>query len=77
MGAIYYDRDEYLEGDKWFKEAIKRGATIEDVDTEIKRVVKNAKDEHKRLEVVEYLLKKDPKRYAWSKDYLKKQKDKD
>jgi hypothetical protein len=72
MGAICYERREYPKGDYWFEEAIKRGASPRDQDAEIKRVVKNAKDENKRREVVEYLLKKDPQRYAWAKAYLKK-----
>ncbi|HEY9649311.1 MAG TPA: hypothetical protein V6C95_01515, partial [Coleofasciculaceae cyanobacterium] len=76
MGAICYERREYVKGDKWFEEAIKRGASPRDQDAEIKRVVKNAKDEDKRSEVVEYLLKKDPQRYAWAKSYLKKPKKK-
>jgi len=76
MGAICYERREYLKGDNWFEEAIKRGASPGDQDAEIKRVVKNAKDENKRREVVEYLLKKDPQRYAWAKSYLKKPKNK-
>lgn len=76
MGAICYERHEYVNGDYWFEEAIKRGASPRDQDAEIKRVVKNAKNENKRLEVVEYLLKKDPQRYAWAKSYLKKSKKK-
>ncbi len=72
MGAICYERREYVKGDYWFEEAIKRGASPGDQDAEIKRVVKNAKDENKRREVVDYLLKKDPQRYAWAKSYLKK-----
>lgn len=72
MGAICYERGEYTKGDYWFEEAIKRGASPSDQDAEIKRVVKNAKDENKRSEVVEYLLKKDPERYAWAKAYQKK-----
>ena len=72
MGAICYERGEYTKGDYWFEEAIKRGASPRDQDAEIKRVVKNAKDENKRSEVVEYLLKKDSQRYAWAKSYLKK-----
>ncbi len=74
MGAICFERGEYAKGDYWFEEAIKRGASPSDQDAEIKRVVKNAKDENKRREVVEYLLKKDPQRYAWAKSYLKKPK---
>ena len=71
MGAICFERGQYLKGERWFDEAIKRGASPRDMDAEIKRVVKNA-DNNKRRQVVEYLLKKDPKRYAWAKSYLKK-----
>jgi hypothetical protein len=76
MGAICYERHQYADGDYWFNEAIKRGANPRDTDAEIKRVVRNAKDENKRREVVEYLLKKDPVRYAWAKFYQKKLKNK-
>jgi hypothetical protein len=72
MGAICFERGEFFEGERWFNEAIKRGASPRDQDAEMKRVVKNAKDENKRREVVEYLLKKDPHRYAWANSYLKK-----
>jgi len=71
MGAICFERGQYIKGERWFDEAIKRGASPRDMDAEIKRVVKNA-DNNKRRQVVEYLLKKDPKRYAWAKSYLKK-----
>lgn len=72
MGAICFERHQYSDGEYWFQEAIKRGANPRDMDSEIKRVVKNAKDENKRREVIEYLLKKDSQRYAWAKSYLKK-----
>ena len=71
MGAICFERGQLYEGNYWFEEAIKRGASRRDIDAEIKRVVKNA-DKNKRQQVVEYLLKKDPARYAWAKSYLKK-----
>jgi hypothetical protein len=72
MGAICFERSQFSEGERWFNEAIKRGAESEDIDSELKQVVKNAKDE-KRREVVEYLLKKNPQRYAWAKSYRKRQ----
>ncbi|MEH2401933.1 hypothetical protein [Nostoc sp.] len=72
MGAICFERHQYSDGEYWFQEAIKRGANPRDMDSEIKRVVKNAKDENKRREVIEYLLKKDSQRYSWAKSYLKK-----
>ena len=72
MGAICFERGQYSQGDDWFNKAIKRGAESEDIDSELKQVVKNAKDE-KRREVVEYLLKKNPQRYAWAKAYRKRE----
>jgi predicted glutamine amidotransferase len=69
MGAICYERGEYDEGDRWFKKAIKRGASPRDQDAEIKRVLKKA-DKKKRREMVKYLLKTDPVRYKWAKKYL-------
>lgn len=71
LGAICYDRGEYEKGDKWFEMAVERGATANDIDDEIKRIVRMTKDKDKRREVVEYLLKKDPDRYSWAKSHLK------
>ncbi|WP_333336829.1 hypothetical protein [Microcoleus sp. BROC3] len=76
MGAICFERGEFLEGERWFNEAIKRGASPKDQDAEMKRVVKNTKDENKRREVINYLLKKDSRRYAWANSYLKQPKNK-
>ncbi|MDZ7992018.1 MAG: hypothetical protein RM022_010320 [Nostoc sp. EfeVER01] len=76
MGAICFERHQYSDGEYWFQEAIKRGANPRDMDSEIKRVVKNAKDENKRRQVINYLLNKDPQRYAWAKSYIKKLKNK-
>ena len=73
MGAICFERSQFSEGERWFNEAIKRGAESEDIDSELKQVVKNTKDENKRREVVEYLLKKNPQRYAWAKSYRKRE----
>jgi hypothetical protein len=72
MGAICYDKYDYEQGNSWFEQAIQRGAEIKDIDSEIKRVLRSTKDENKRHEAAEYLLKKDLKRYAWAKSYLKK-----
>jgi hypothetical protein len=76
MGAICYEQGKYFEGDKWFNEAIKRGAKPLDMDSEIKSVLNKTKDQKQRQELVNYLLKKDSYRYAWAKNYLKKQQDK-
>ncbi|MDM9582745.1 hypothetical protein [Nostoc sp. GT001] len=72
MAAIAHDRSDYTKRDYWYEQAIKRGAKPEDIDDERKRVVRSTKDENKRHEAAEYLLKKDSQRYAWAKSYLKK-----
>ncbi|MFN6034281.1 MAG: hypothetical protein ACK48B_09615, partial [Dolichospermum sp.] len=76
MGAICYQQGKYFEGDKWFNEAIKRGAKPLDMDSEIKSILNKTKDEKQRQELVNYILKKDSNRYALAKNYLKKQQDK-
>jgi hypothetical protein len=72
MGAICYDKSDYSKGDYWYEQAIQRGAKAEDIDDEIKRLVRRTKDDNKRHEAAEYLLRKDSQRYSWAKSYLKK-----
>ena len=69
MAATCYDLGKYADGDTWFEMAAERGAN--DTDDEIEKIVRITKDNNKRKEVVEYLLNKDLKRYAWAKSYLK------
>ena len=61
MGALCYDTRRYEEGTRWFEEARKRGATENDEDAEIKRILRKRNDP----ELKDYLLKKDPGRYSW------------
>lgn len=75
MAAIAHDRGDYAKRDYWYEQAIKRGAKPEDIDDERKRLVRSTKDENKRHEAAEYLLKKDSQRYSWAKSYLKKSSD--
>ncbi|NEP78454.1 MAG: hypothetical protein F6K39_09840 [Okeania sp. SIO3B3] len=70
MGAICFDVGEYEAGYYWFEEARKRGADTEDMDKEIKRLVKETSKNNKRREIIEYLLEKDEIRYAWAREYL-------
>jgi len=69
LGAICYDRSQYEKGNKWFEMAADRGA--DDINDEIERIVRMTKDKDKRREIAEYLLNKDPGRYAWANSYLK------
>ncbi|KYC39647.1 hypothetical protein WA1_30370 [Scytonema hofmannii PCC 7110] len=76
LGIISYDRSNYLSGDLFFKEAIDLGAKPEEIDDEIKQVLKTIASDKHRQNTVEYLLKKDLERYAWAKFYHKRAKDK-
>lgn len=69
-GAIYYDRGYYNEGDYWFDEAIKRGATPKDVDAERLRIIKRITNKEERQTLIKHLLEKDSVRYAWVKQFL-------
>ncbi|AFY42764.1 lipopolysaccharide assembly protein LapB [Nostoc sp. PCC 7107] len=71
LGAIYFSCGDRDKSNYYFEEAIKRGAKPEDIDDEIKRVFRNTKNEEQRHEAATYLLKKDLRRYAWAKSYLK------
>lgn len=71
MGALCYDSGRYDEGDRWFEEAQKRGATMRDQDAEIKRILRKKKGQELK-ELVDHLLKKDLIRFTWVKDFAKK-----
>lgn len=71
LGAICYATGRYDEGDRWFEEARKRGATERDVDAEIKRIVQKTKDKKELQALIDFLLNKDSRRYAWVNKYCK------
>jgi len=75
-GAIYYDRGYYNEGDYWFDEAIKRGATPKDVDAERLRIIKRITNKEERQKLIDHLLTKDSERYAWVKQFRENHSDK-
>lgn len=66
LGALCYDTRRYDEGDKWFEEAIKRGAQPRDQDAEIRSIIRKKKGKELQ-ELIDHLLKKDPLRFAWVK----------
>ncbi|GAK56760.1 hypothetical protein U27_03724 [Candidatus Vecturithrix granuli] len=70
-GAICYDLKKFIDGDYWFEEAIKRGATPRDVDAELRSVIKRITNDEERESIITHLLKKDPNRYAWAKKFRK------
>ncbi len=69
MGALCYDTGRYDEGDRWFEEAVKRGAKPQDQDAEIKRILRKMKRGRERKELINHLLKKNPVRFDWARRF--------
>lgn len=74
LGALNYDVGNYILGDKWFKEAVVRGAKVDEVDQEIRSIfIRSNKVEQEKLK--QHLLNIDPDRYSWVQDFkLRKKK---
>jgi tetratricopeptide (TPR) repeat protein len=70
LGAIYYLYGRYAEGDEFFNEAEKLGASTDAHDREIKITVESAEVAERKI-VAEHLMHKDPNRYSWAEIYLK------
>jgi tetratricopeptide (TPR) repeat protein len=71
MATLCFRQANFASGDIWRQKAIERGANPGDLDYEMKRLVKNAKNAEERKQLVDYLLKTDPQRYGWVKEYQK------
>lgn len=64
LGALYYELGNFSLGDEWFAKAVKRGATIENLDNELRYIFKRAnKSEQEALK--RHLLNVDSVRYSW------------
>jgi tetratricopeptide (TPR) repeat protein len=70
LGAIFYQQGLPEEGYKYFQKANSLGSKPIEEDTSIKSALSKAGSDEKKL-VAEFLLAKDPKRYEWTKFYLK------
>ena len=71
MGALCYDTGRYEQGDEWFEKAVKHGAKIKDQDAELKRILSKKKGKELQ-DIIDHLVKKDPERFKWVKQYAKK-----
>lgn len=72
IATLCYRNSSFAEGDRWKQQAIERGANPGDLDHEMKRLVKNTKEAEKRQNLIKHLLKTDPHRYAWAREYQKR-----
>lgn len=65
LGGIAYDEGDAENGSGYFEKAIELGANPRIQEMEIKNIT----DAENRQTIINYLLKKDPKKYAWVKQF--------
>jgi tetratricopeptide (TPR) repeat protein len=70
LGGISYDRGSFVEGDQYFQEARRRGATPRDEEQMLKSAIRKASAVDKRS-IALHLISRDPDRFAWAKFYLR------
>jgi hypothetical protein len=70
LGAVYYQKGNAERGANFFARAVDLGAKPEGVEWRIKDAVRRAGKEVQR-DMARHLLKEDPERYGWAKQYLK------
>ncbi len=64
LGAIHMETGNYDQGQEWYAKAVERGATVDSVDQDLRKVFFRA-DQAKQAEMREFLLREDRVRYAW------------
>ena len=67
LGAVHMELGNYNLANDWYAKAIKRGATEQSVDSEIRRIYAQA-DKAKRESLKTFLLAEDPLRFSWLND---------
>ena len=65
LGAIHMETGNYSLGQEWYAKAVERGATVDSVDQDLRRIFFRA-DQAKQAEMRAFLLREDPVRYAWT-----------
>ncbi|HEY0728272.1 MAG TPA: hypothetical protein VGD38_09400, partial [Pyrinomonadaceae bacterium] len=64
LGAIYFETNNPVLGEKWFAMAEQRGATRDALDGEVRAILRRLSDD-RREALIQHLLDADPVGYAW------------
>lgn len=65
LGAIHMENGDHDVGRDWYRKAVERGATVDDVDQDLRRIYFRA-DPERQAALRAFLLADDPVRYAWA-----------
>ena len=63
-GAIHMERGNYTLGQEWYAKAVERGATVDSVDRDIRKIYRQLGHDE-RAAMKSFLLNEDPVRYKW------------
>lgn len=66
LGAIHMETGNFSLGQEWYAKAVERGATIDSVDQDLRKIFFRA-ERSNQAEMRDFLLSEDPIRYAWVK----------
>ncbi|WP_280347583.1 hypothetical protein [Pseudomonas sp. BN414] len=64
LGAVHMELGNYNVAHDWYDKAVKRGATEQSIDSELKRIYAQA-DKERRESIKDFLLAEDPVRFSW------------
>ncbi len=68
LGSIFYEREEFEQGQKYFDQALELGSPARSQEYELRATMKRATPEQRRA-IVEFLLRTDPARFSWAKTF--------
>lgn len=66
LGAVHMESGRYEDGRSWYAKAVENGATLDDVDQDLRRVFFSC-DKAKQAAMRNFLLADDPVRYRWAR----------
>jgi len=69
QGAVWYQMGDYQAGRMWYDKAVERGFREEDVDSELRGIMRRLAPQ-KRKALGEHLLGQDGRRYDWARRYV-------
>jgi len=69
LGSIYYQMGDFIKGDSFFERANVLGSPTDMRESESSLLLEGESEESRKA-WLKYLLKKDPQKYRWTKNYL-------
>lgn len=72
LGAICFLENDRQNGEKYFEKALELGSSPQIQEDELIKILKESEQNQNREDIINYLLEKDSKTYAWVSDFKNK-----